>query len=72
VNESVGDLHLVKSNAASYLTGTRLPEVATDFDGQARGASRVYIGADTVSDASVPGALKRFVIAPIMLLLDED
>lgn len=68
VNESVGDLHLAKSKAASYRTGKRLPEVSTDIDGQARGASVVYIGADSVAS----GTVKQFGIAPILLLLDKD
>ncbi len=72
IDESAGDLHLSKSNAAIYYTGTRLSDVATDIDGHARGTSTVYIGADAVANEIGQVPVNTVDISPIIMLLEED
>lgn len=72
VNESAGDLHLSKTNAARYLTGARLSDVTTDFDGDPRGTSIVYIGADAIASEIGLVPVNGVNLMPIMMLLEED
>lgn len=70
VNESIGDLHLAKASANHYRSGTRLPDVSTDFDGDARGPTLVYVGADSYQEITNPNP-RRQVLPPLLLLLDD-
>lgn len=50
VNPAEGDLHLIPGgNPLVNHTGTPIPELASDFDGQLRSASQPYIGADELA-----------------------
>jgi len=72
VNEAQGDLHLSKATAARYFTGERLAYVATDFDGDDRGNSIVYVGADAITMTTLPTQVNKVVMMPIMMLLEDD
>lgn len=65
VDPANGDLHLIPGgNLLVNNTGTPIPNLATDFDGQLRSASQPYIGADELlAPANQPPLFSGYAVA---------
>lgn len=74
VDEANADLHLVEQFGANFLTGTRHPDAPKEFDGQDRGVTLVYVGADSLVSSGPPvtGTDNINLSHLFLLLFDED
>jgi len=73
VNPSQGDLHIKASAANVIAKGPLLVDAMRDFDGQARPANSVTLGADQFGGPANPGVPSATsIVAVLAFLLDED